>query len=381
MESIDRLYRQIMYEYGKGYSIADIARKLRTTQVRVQRVLITEGLWTSKRTEQIAAMRNKGMTVHEIAEALGKDEKTIQTFLPYSRGQYGREVTAESLKAKKYRERMKKAALNMLEEVKDMNIGAKEYGASKIFEYEKYIKNINIKKEEVSKNPFLSDSSVYRVRFELCSGFYYGASSDLGLEEYEKEEFMKYAKADKGIVREVLIPGDMNLHALHYMIQRMFGWQNSHLHHFSLSQDNFQKITDGRLDKWMDMCGKLFRFSTGNMEDLYWDDDYKPGISIKNWLKSKYKAPYRQKAYADTEFCNKEKIQEFKKQYSDIPENIALEELSLKLLFDEDYNTLLEGLTLHELLPVFKDIYYLYDYGDDWCVHISMIEILILLTP
>ena len=24
----------------------------------------------------------------------------------------------------------------------------------------------------------------------------------------------------------------------------------------------------------------------------------------------------------------------------------------------------------HELLPVFKELYYLYDYGDDWCVHV-----------
>ena len=31
-------------------------------------------------------------------------------------------------------------------------------------------------------------------------------------------------------------------------------------------------------------------------------------------------------------------------------------------------------MTLHELLPVFKELYYLYDYGDDWCVHISMID-------
>ena len=25
-------------------------------------------------------------------------------------------------------------------------------------------------------------------------------------------------------------------------------------------------------------------------------------------------------------------------------------------------------------MPAFKELYYLYDYGDDWCVHISMIN-------
>ena len=25
-------------------------------------------------------------------------------------------------------------------------------------------------------------------------------------------------------------------------------------------------------------------------------------------------------------------------------------------------------------MPAFKELYYLYDYGDDWCIHISMIN-------
>lgn len=166
----------------------------------------------------------------------------------------------------------------------------------------------------------------------------------------------------------------MNLHALHYMIQSLFGWQNSHLHHFSISQDAFAQMTEGRFDKWTELCGKLFRFGTDDMEDLYWDDDYEPGISVKSWLKSKYRAPYVQKAYADSLEGNLEGIADFKKRFPDIPMDIMLKDLNGRVVFEEDYNTLLEGLTLHELLPVFKELYYLYDYGDDWCVHISMID-------
>lgn len=371
---VDALYEQIISERKDGKSIAEIAKKLRTTQVRVQRVLITEGLWTSKRTRQIAEMRMQGMSIPEIAELLGKDEKTIQTFLPYSRGLYGRGETTESVKSKEYRDRMQTAATNMVKEEAEMQSLLDNRKQSVLHDYNVQLKKSRDRALELKRDPFLSEQSVYRVKFELCEGFFYGASSDMGLDKEEREELLRYAKAESGIVREVLIPGDMNLHALHYMIQSLFGWQNSHLHHFSISHDAFAQMTEGRFDKWTELCGKLFRFSTDDMEDLYWDDDYEPGISVKSWLKSKYRAPYVQKAYADSLEGNLEGIADFQKRFPDIPMDIMLEDLNGRVVFEEDYNTLLEGLTLHELLPAFKDLYYLYDYGDDWCVHISMID-------
>lgn len=371
---VDALYEQIVSERNNGKSIAEIAKLLHTTQVRVQRVLITEGLWTSKRTRQIAEMRMQGMTISEIAELLGKDEKTIQTFLPYSRGQYGRGETAESVKSKDYRNRMQTAAANMIKDETEMQSLLDSKKKSVLHDYNAYLEKPSDRALKLQRDSFLSEISIYRVRFELCEGFFYGASSDMGLEKEEREELLRYSKAENGIFREVLIPGDMNLHALHYLIQSLFGWQNSHLHHFSISQDAFAQMTEGRFDKWTELCGKLFRFSTDDMEDLYWDDDYEPGISVKSWLKSKYKVPYVQKAYADSLEGNLEGIADFKKRFPDIPMEILLDDLNSRVVFEEDYNTLLEGLTLHELLPVFKDLYYLYDYGDDWCVHIAMID-------
>ena len=371
---VDALYEQIIAERKEGKSIAQIAKELHSTQVRVQRVLITEGLWTSNRTRQIAKMRMEGMSIPEIAEALGKDEKTIQTFLPYSRGQYGRNETAESVKSKDYRDRMQTAATNMIKEEAEMQSLLDSRTKSVLHDKNAHLKKDNDRVMELKKEPNWGSKFIYRVKFELCEGFFYGASSDMGLDKEEREELLRYAKAENGIVREVLIPGDMNLHALHYMIQRLFGWQNSHLHHFSISQVAFMQMTEGRFDKWAELCGKLFRFSTDDFEDLYWDDDYKPEISVKNWLKSKYKAPYIQKAYADSLEGNLEGIADFRERFPDIPMDIMLEDLNSKVVFEEDYNTLLEGLTLHELLPAFKELYYLYDYGDDWCVHISMIN-------
>ena len=37
------------------------------------------------------------------------------------------------------------------------------------------------------------------------------------------------------------------------------------------------------------MC---FRFPCEDYEDIYWDDDYKASMSVKNWLRKKYTGPY-----------------------------------------------------------------------------------------
>ena len=179
---VDALYGQIISERKNGKSIAEIAKKLHTTQVRVQRVLITEGLWTSKRTKQIAEMRMQGMSISEIAEWLGKDEKTIQTFLPYSRGLYGRGETTESVKSKEYRDRMQTAATNMVKEEAEMQSLLDNRKQSVLHDYNVQLKKSRDRALELKRDPFLSEQSVYRVKFELCEGFFCGASSDMGLD-------------------------------------------------------------------------------------------------------------------------------------------------------------------------------------------------------
>ena len=367
----DDKYNEVVREYLNGLSIAGIAGKVHVSQVKVQRILITEGLWTSKRTEQIAKMRAEGMSVQEIASFLDKDIKTIETFLPYSKGHYGVAESDEAKRAKDYRTRKVIAAENMAKEQSEMEELEKRSASALYNEWNKHIAS---RKIELKKNPFQNEFSVYRVSFNLCGGFYYGASDDMDLDADDRSILLHYAKAKEGIRREVLLPGDMNLHALHYLIQRLFGWQNCHLHHFALRNDDFLDITEGTVSKWLSMCGKLFRFPSDDMDDLYWDDDYSGDVSVKNWLKSKYRAPYKTKAKADTLEGNAESIQEFKNHFPDLPENMTLEELTRKIVFESDFNTLMESLTLHDLLPAFGDFFYLYDYGDDWCVHITMLD-------
>ncbi len=50
---------------------------------------------------------------------------------------------------------------------------------------------------------------------------------------------------------------------------------------------------DGKFKDWIKLCGLYFRYPCGDFEDLYWDDDYEEGQSIKTWFRKKYTGPYK----------------------------------------------------------------------------------------
>lgn len=86
---MDELYQQIINIYKETGSVKKTAEELGTYPIKVRRVLITEGLWHSKTSEQVADLLAKGKSVAEIAEELVISEKNVQSYMPYSRGQYG----------------------------------------------------------------------------------------------------------------------------------------------------------------------------------------------------------------------------------------------------------------------------------------------------
>ncbi len=72
----------------------------------------------------------------------------------------------------------------------------------------------------------------------------------------------------------------MPLHNLHYAIQRLFGWQNSHLRRFVLPEEIYNRLTGGTVKGWTDLAGILFQSHGEGEHDVFWDDDYQSG-SIK----------------------------------------------------------------------------------------------------
>ena len=357
----DILYQQIIEEFEKNQSIAAIAKKLHTTQVRVQRVLITEGLWTSRRTEQVAELRDMDMNVPEIAESLGIDEKTVQTYLPYSRGQYGGNTTDDSARSRDYRDRMKTAAENMhTSSEEDGEMIQREYWDDLLAgdDVDPELKMTYVD-DKYSEEPYWDPDSVYKLHLELVSPPYYCEENELDLDEDERAELFRMGKATDGFSRDVLVSGAMTLHAMHYMIQKLFGWQNSHLHKFALTDEDFDIITEGKVKGWTDLCGSLLRFPDGDFYDACWDDDYKEGVSVKSWYRRKYNGGYSTKAVGDNWLYNRQQVMEFKAdcmeddRFKDESTGGSIKDDTLLknvgIYFEAPYNSLMESLTAGDL--------------------------------
>lgn len=120
------------------------------------------------------------------------------------------------------------------------------------------------------------------------------------LSDTDKEILRKYGgvKYGESISRDVVVPSDFPLYAIHFLIQRLFGWQNSHLHRFELPHDTLLRVTNNEVRTWVQLVGIIFRSPFMNEDDEFWADDYNGG-SFKNWLTKKYTGPYLSQCHGE----------------------------------------------------------------------------------
>ena len=65
--------------------------------------------------------------------------------------------------------------------------------------------------------------------------------SEEDLRIFQKDEQLG---SETTIIRDILVPSDMTLYALHYALQRAYGWTNSHLHSFILPSDRKKQLAE-----------------------------------------------------------------------------------------------------------------------------------------
>jgi len=233
------------------------------------------------------------------------------------------------------------------------------------------------------------------------------------LSDYQKRMLRRYGESMSGdsITRDILIPADIPLHNLHYAIQKLFGWQNSHLRSFYLPQEIYKELTNSTVKGWSELVGILFQPPSESEQDVFWDDDYERG-SFKVWLRKKYTGPY---IYGGTmedleiarrdmqELLDRFSLLEVSESFSDYMErekhhkntemriikkapliDLTLEEMNSSLMLEGGTESLLERLEVNKviaaqgediapggLFPVTKELIYNYDFGDNWTVSIT----------
>ena len=375
----DELIDEIIQAYQATNSILETARIIGVSTVKVRKVLITEGLWESDTSNKIGGLLKQGYSTEEVAKILCMSVKNVQAYMPYERGTYGgTQISGDAIRSGNYRNRMKNAA--------GMQVVKREK-IEKIIEGDTQMKENN------------QNLNILKLHLELDMEY---------VDEKEKELLKKHGHMKKSISRDILVPSDITLHALHYVIQRAFGWQNGHLHNFSLPDHVFEELTDNRFSAWAELAGVYFRFPTENFEDIYWDDDYEENQSFKSWLKKKYTGPYQYRGFSEHYLYNQEEVQEMFSRWEEITDHELLERLPItslmytgqensiaeakehaknqlnKICFEDIYEQyestnfksrkqrreFLEKCNI-DVLPITHQLNYSYDYGDGWEVKIT----------
>lgn len=105
-------------------------------------------------------------------------------------------------------------------------------------------------------------------------------------------DLKKYAHVQgKTISRDIIIPASMPLYALHFTIQRLFGFECSHMYDFRFTDRRLMELCAGNKEVWKKTIGVIFRDPYYRRCDLYSKIDYDKS-SYREWLRKKYTYPY-----------------------------------------------------------------------------------------
>lgn len=106
------LQKDIFNYYEQTKNANKTARHFGISPQTVRRALITNGLYLSERSKEVARLRLMGFTIEEIAEYLHISENAVQTHLPYTKGSYiTKEKTENAIKIAASRAKKKAKAL------------------------------------------------------------------------------------------------------------------------------------------------------------------------------------------------------------------------------------------------------------------------------
>ncbi|MCH3918213.1 MAG: plasmid pRiA4b ORF-3 family protein [Spirochaetia bacterium] len=384
-EKIDEdLLSAVCKSYRNTASLTETGRQLGLSYVKVRKILITAGVYHSDTCDAVLRLYEEGIPPSQIAFALSMTMKQVNAFIPYERTAYNRNTASkDASKCELYRKRIKQA--------KEQSIGKKKGG------------------RKVTKLTSTFDNSEFepvRLHLELSNRM---TADEIGiLHQYGN------VKHGKTISRDILVPSDITLHALHFIIQKLFGWQNSHLREFSLPDKLYDSLTKGTMEGFTRYAGILFQyFADVDRPNQYWDDIFDERTSYQTWLRRKYRGPY-------TWYCDEERYDTVQKALQElfdkflsanvreswssdkIVKTSLLKKLTIKeagksIAFYTDFKGLLERLEVCALLtspteklhdieacrgrydrkgdpivcPCTRKLDYAYDFGDDWHVAIT----------
>lgn len=338
---------KIVEIFKKTKNIQRTALEADVSVVTVRRTLLTVGEWSSPKSREIAVLLEEGLSYREIADRLCTTVGAVEAYSPYRVGNYHNNTPSnEALRCDLYRKRKRTAKG----------------------------KNKGVNNSEMEWRIWTLDqprnTHGYHLRLELdCSE----------LDDEQMGILKQYGGVKDCFSRDILVPGSMTLHALHYAIQRAFGFSNSHDRFFVFPQNVFTSLTRNDFRSFYELAGVYFQPSLDTSEELFWDDNYKGDVSLNTWLKEKYNGPYRFAAeceHADVCKAIAEKLLEYQLKagrYSSphAMMGVLLERLRLEdILLNSDMTA---TPSLSNAVPVTRELHYYY-HVDHWHITIKVVD-------
>jgi predicted transcriptional regulator len=277
---------KVVSVFKRTESINETALQTEISTTKVRKILITEGLWASDRSEQIRELSEQGKSSAEIAEILKISVTMVQNYLPYEKGLYDEPDKSDTaVRSEKYRQRNRAYAQKSQAREQSKVAGL-----------------------DVEQKPAASSEKNHRYAMQLHMELRFSQLDSM--EDEEAKILAKYGAVAKSISRDVMVPSSLALHQLHFLINVAFGWTNSHLHSFQLPQPLYQKLIEGRLLEIAPVFGYYLQFPSSTFNDEFWDDDYDESKSPRTWMRSKYLKQYRYEGYREYWIENQVEIQD-----------------------------------------------------------------------
>lgn len=102
------LIDQVVELYASGMSMRNIGTQLSLSQMKVRKILITAGAYTSERCDEINDYYQNGYSVEEIAEIFRMTKSSVYSYLAYETVIYNlEEKSVNADRQARYRERKK----------------------------------------------------------------------------------------------------------------------------------------------------------------------------------------------------------------------------------------------------------------------------------
>ncbi|MBC8452787.1 MAG: hypothetical protein H8D65_02910 [Spirochaetes bacterium] len=337
---------KVVSVYKKTESISKTALQTEISTTKVRKILITEGLWSSARSQQIRELADQGKSSSEIAENLQINIAMVQNYLPYEKGLYDEpEKTDTAIRSEKYRKRNR------------------TYAQKSRAREQQTIDSLGTVQETAAPGEKKTHFAM-QLHLELRNSRLDSMPAD------EAKILAKYGAVAKSISRDVIVPSSLALHQLHYLINIAFGWTNSHLHNFQLPLPLFQTLTKGKLLEIAPVFGYYLQFPNSTFNDTFWDDDYDESKSPRTWMRSKYLKQYKYRGYSEYWLENQTEIHDLANQIPILDvhpfrwkeevksrkvkiEDAALQDLLDAIIFDNGMpDALKESLRLSEILSM-----------------------------